>query len=244
MWIFFGNYLLATFFSFFSQHISFQNVNYFDILLGIFTGFMFLNNFLIYEKNISVNGLSLSVGIMRVSLIIPIFLSTFLFKEYIGLTNYLGIAIIVFSFVLMTETRTFHNLFWIALLFVMTGITDSSLKIYDEYGSADKSVFIATIFTTALILIIGYLSFFRRKFNWISIGYGLLLGIPNQLTTKFFLKSLDFVPAPIAYPIYASGVVILTLLCDLFIWKRYFTYKQRIAFILIVVGITLLNIRH
>ena len=243
MWIFLGNYFLAAIFSLFSEKISFHNINSFDIYLGIFTGFMFLNNFLIYEKNISINGLSLSVGVMRVSLIIPIFLSTFLFKEYVGLPNYAGILVIVLSFILMTETRSFHNIFWIILLFVMTGITDSTLKIFDQYGSPDKSIFIATIFSTAFILTIGYLIVLKRKFNWISILYGLLLGIPNQLTTKFFLKSLDSVPAPIAYPAYASGVVVFTILSDLFIWKKYFTKKQRIAFILIVIGITLLNIK-
>ncbi len=243
MWIFLGNYFLAAVFSLFSQKISFSNINNFDLFLGIFAGFMFLNNFLVYEKNIAVNGLSLSVGIMRVSLIIPIFLSTFLFKEFIGLPNYIGIFIIVISFIVMTETRSFHNIFWIILLFIMTGINDSTLKIFDEFGSPDKSFFIVTIFTTAFLLTIVYLIVLKRKFNWISIFYGLLLGIPNQLTTKFFLKSLESVPAPIAYPAYASGVVIFTLLCDLFIWKKKFTPKQKIAFALIIVGITLLNIK-
>lgn len=242
-WVFLGNYFLSAVFTLFSQKLSFHQINPFDIYLGIFVGFMFLHNFLIYEKNISVNGLSLSIGIMRVSLIIPIFLSVFLFKELIGLPNYAGILLIVFSFALMTETRSFHNLFWILLLFIMTGITDSTLKIYDEYGSPDKSIFLVTIFTTAFLLTIVYLIILKRKFNWISVFYGLLLGIPNQLTTKFFLKSLDSLPAPIVYPAFASGVVIFTLLCDVFIWKKHFTKKQRIAFILIVIGITLLNLK-
>lgn len=244
--IFAGNYFLATIFSFLQQTKPFVFDSSFAIILGSITGFLFLINFIVYQKNINLNGLSLSVGIMRVSLLIPILISILLFKDNVSPWNYLGIGIVVIAFFFMAETKSLHNLFWLFILFILTGIADSTMKIFNEYGKGKSAQFISFIFFSALIINL-FLLFIKlikgRKLKVKYFFWGMLLGVPNQLTTKFFLISLNSVPAAIAYPLFAASIVFICFIADKFIWKKKYTYKQRWALVFILIGIIFLNIR-
>lgn len=241
--VFLGNYFLASLFSLAANNTPMTAIRPFDIIMGAVTGFLFLANFIVYQKNISVNGLSLSVGVMRISLIIPTFVSIFFFAEQIQLLNYLAIGIILFSFAFQTETRSLHNLFWIIFLFAITGLTDSMLKIYDVHGLPQDGAFVFFLFGSAFVFNLIWIAVQKRRFVVKYFLYGMILGIPNQLTTRFFLNSLENVKAAIAYPLFASSVVLITVLCDLLIWKKRFNPKQRIAYALLILGIVFLNLR-
>jgi drug/metabolite transporter (DMT)-like permease len=243
MLVFLGNYFLASIFSFAFNDTSFHEIRAFDLIFGVVTGFLFLANFIVYQNNIKINGLSMSVGVMRISLIIPTFVAILFFNEQIHLINYIGIGIILFSFAFQTETRSFHNFFWILFLFLITGFTDSMMKIYNSVGLQKDGAFVFFLFASAFVFNLIWLIVKKKKFIWKYFVWGLILGIPNQLTTRFFLNSLETVKAAIAYPLFASSVVLITVFCDLLIWKKRFSAMQRIAFGFLVLGIAMLNIR-
>ncbi|MBN1326883.1 MAG: EamA family transporter [Candidatus Cloacimonetes bacterium] len=241
--VFLGNYFLASIFSLTANNTPLAAIRSYDVIIGIMTGLLFLSNFIVYQKNIKVNGLSLSVGIMRISLIIPTVISIVVFSENIMLLNYIGIAVILFSFTFRAETRKLHNLFWIIFLFMITGFTDSMLKIYDVHGLPQDGAFVSILFGSAFIFNLIWIGVQKRKIVWKYFAWGMLLGIPNQLTTRFFLDSLESVKAAIAYPLFASCVVLITVLCDLFLWKKKFRLNEKIAFILLIIGIIFLNLQ-
>ncbi len=241
--IFLGNYFIALIFSAFMNKTPLGQIGYFDVFWGMLTGFLFLVNFLCYQKNIKINGLSLSVGTMRISLIIPILFALIVFKEMLFITNYIGILIIIVAFVIVMETKKFHSIAWLLLLLTLTGLAESSLKIYEVFGLPQKGGYLFFVFTSAFIFNAIWLLFEKQKIHWKSIGYGLVLGIPNMLTSKFLLKALGEIPATFVFPFSASAVVIITVLADIFIWRKQFSTKRRISFALIVVGIFLLNMK-
>jgi multidrug transporter EmrE-like cation transporter len=117
------------------------------------------------------------------------------------------------------------------------------MKIYDEYGMTEPTVYLAILFSSALVFTLVLIIIMKRKYNWHSLCLGFLLGIPNQLTTKFFMKSLTLIPASVAYPLLASGVVLFAMLSDAVIWRRKFSGKALAAYGLLVLGIAFLNIK-
>jgi drug/metabolite transporter (DMT)-like permease len=244
MLIFLGNYFVATIFSLTFIITPFTETKSTDLLLGLLTGFLFLINFIIYKRNIQLNGLSLSVSTMRVSLLIPTLVSLFLFGDLVGIMNYLGIGIILFAFLFVTEFRSFKNLFLLLLLFIITGVTDTSMKLYNESAIGHEDLFVFFLFLSALVANTIWIIFDRRRFIWKYFGFGLVLGIPNQLTTRLFLRSLSSVPATIAYPLFASCVVLICVFSDLLIWKKKYSIRQRFAYAVMILGIVLLNIRY
>jgi len=241
--IFLGNYFLASAFSFISNDTTISQVRPFDIIIGITTGFLFLFNFIIYQRNIKENGLSLSVSAMRFSLLVPILVSILFFKQYVNPLNYLGSGFILFSFAIMKGSGSVKNLIWLFILFLITGLSETCIKLYDEYGLARQGFFILMLFGSAFIFNLGLLFYKKVKFHYISFAYGMILGFPNQLTTKFFLLSLKSVPAPIAYPLMAACVVLICFLADITIWKRKFNLISYLAYLGIIIGVIFLNLR-
>ncbi len=179
---------------------------------------------------------------MRVAVIIPTLIAVVWFTERMGLMNVVGILVILSAFSIVTDTKKLHNLFWLLLLFIISGLTESTLKIYSELGNSNQNPFLFMIFTSAGVFTLLWIIAGRRKLNLLSLSYGFALGVPNQLSSLFFLKGLKTVPATAAYPIYASGVVLLSILSDILIWRKVFTVKQRIALGLLIGGVLLVSL--
>jgi len=241
--IFLGNYLLATVFSYIQIPAGSLSIGPFEILFGFLTGFLFLYNFFVYQKNIDLNGMSISVGVMRVAVIIPTFISVLFFADRINSFNLLGLLVIVAAFWSITERNSIRQFVWLIILFIVSGLTDSTLKIYAELGRSNQTPFVFILFLSAFICTLFWVWKAKRPFSWQYILYGMALGIPNQLSTRFFLKGLEKVPATLAYPLTASSIVLLSIICDLLFWRRIFSFKERLALILLLFGIVLINIR-
>jgi len=240
--IFLGNYIVATLFSLVNaapQGISFSG---FDVWFGVLTGFLFLANFVVYQKNIGVNGLSLSVGTMRVAVIIPTLMAVVWFSDRLGTVNLLGLVIIIAAFASVTDAKSLRNMLWLVVLFLVSGVTESTLKVYSELGNSNQNPFLVMIFASAGLFTLGWIIISKARMNRQSLYRGFALGIPNQLSSLFFLKGLKSVPATAAYPAYASGVVVFSILCDIFIWRKVFTVRQRLALGLLAAGVLLVSL--
>ncbi|MDZ4183214.1 MAG: hypothetical protein U1B83_10075 [Candidatus Cloacimonadaceae bacterium] len=240
--IFLGNYFLASIFSFLSIPANSAPPGVFDLLLGIGAGALFLANFFVFQKSIAANGLSLSVSVMRIAMIIPILLSLLLFGDSVNRWNVFGIVIALSAFLLKSDLRGYHTIFWLLALFLVSGLTDSTLKLFKELGSGAEPVFIFIIFTAAFFFTLGVIMFKKLPVPLLSLVFGFLLGIPNRLSTVFFLKGLDTVSAAIAYPLTAIGVVMFSIISDTLIWKRRVTMREGIMYALLALSILLLNL--
>ncbi|MGM0607972.1 MAG: hypothetical protein ACQESP_06110 [Candidatus Muiribacteriota bacterium] len=240
--IFWGNYLVAFLFSYYMAYQAGGFVfGWPELICGAFTGILFIFNFFIYNKNIDINGLSLSVGIMRISLVVPVVFSVIFFRELISFMNITGILIILYAFYIISGKKPAHNKLFLIFLFLMTGMADFSLKFYETAYGADMNTFLFFLFFTAFIINSAMLIKQKRVPLFSNVLTGFMVGIPNQLTSLFFLMGLKEVPAVISYPFFGSGVVLVSVLCDKIFWKAKFTLRQKIGYALIVLGIILLN---
>ena len=240
--IFLGNYFIASIFSIVTNSEPMSNVGFLEVGLGSFTGFLFLAGFITYQRSIVSNGLSLSVGAMRFSLIVPTLLSVILFGERLGMFKIAGILIVLFSFGLFTDMKNPRKLILLLVLFAIIGVSDLNLKLYENYGLDSSGLFLVFLFGAAFVFNLILVLVKKIKFSWLSILFGFILGVPNQLTTKFFLLGLQKIDGSIAYPIFAGGVMLASILSDVVIWRKRFNKKQILALCLMVSGLVLLNI--
>ncbi|GAB1365253.1 hypothetical protein MASR1M36_01240 [Candidatus Cloacimonadaceae bacterium] len=240
--VFLGNYFVASLFSFASLPKGGAEFQSFDLFFGILAGALFLGNFWVYQRSIVYNGLSLSVGVMRMAMIVPVLLGVLLFREQLSVFNQIGIFTGLIAFGLKANPRELHNLLWIIGLFAISGLTDASLKLYKEFGGGQEALFIYVVFSAAfgftlLIILLG-----RIKVPISALLAGFALGIPNRLSTVFFLKGLDFVPAALAYPLVAVAIVLLGIISDLLFWKKQAGTKDLLLWALLLSSLLLLNL--
>jgi len=240
--VFLGNYLVAGIFSYASIPSPRALPPAFDLALGVVTGALFLGNFWVYQRSIVINGLSLSVGVMRVAMIVPVLLAVLAFGDRLSGWNLAGIIAGVAAFGLKADARELRNLMWIGGLFLISGLTDASLKVFKELGSGSEPAFIFVIFSSAFVFTLGAILLGRLPVTLKSIILGCGLGLPNRYSTVFFLKGLDSVPAAVAYPLVAVAIVALSIASDLVFWKKRATRRDALLWALLLISLLLLNL--
>lgn len=216
------NYLTATIIA--ASTTGFDQISQLDfsegmyaIALGTVVGVIFIANFFIYSKSVHHNGVGISVAAMRISLIVPVLLSTAWYLELLSFRQWVGVVMVfVTLFLLLPNKRKmlrepFSAAWLLVLLFIGTGLGDSSLKIYEvEFSSLlSKEHFMGIVFFTAFL--IGMIVVTLRgnwKFKTPEIMLGIAIGIPNLYTAIFLIEALERMNGAVVY----SSVNVLTVL--------------------------------
>jgi multidrug transporter EmrE-like cation transporter len=240
--VFLGNYIMATVFSYLAVPRGGFQLHAFDLGLGIAAGALFLTNFWVYQRSIVINGLAISVSVMRVAMVLPVLVSLLIFAERLKPLNFAGIALAILAFMLKPGGEGRHHLVWLIALFAVSGLTDLSLKLFKELGSGSEALWIGMVFSSALIFTAALIIIRKVKLGWLPLLFGFGLGIPNRLSTVFFLKGLATVPAAVAYPVTASGIVLVSVISDALFWKRVPVRRELLMYALLALGLILLNL--
>jgi multidrug transporter EmrE-like cation transporter len=219
------------------------------VLVSVVVGVIFIINFFIYSKSVYHNGVGISVAAMRISLIIPVLLSILFYLEMLELHQWMGILLVFLTlFLLLPDKRKMwqepFSVSWLlVLLFILTGIGDASLKIYEaEFsGIMVKEHFMGLVFLSAFFT--GGI-FLAIKKDWkitkTEIMLGFLVGIPNLLASIFLIEALERMNGAVVY----SSVNVLTVLggtlLGICMWRDSFTIIQWIGLSLAVIAILML----
>lgn len=197
--------------------------------LGIFVGIMYVLCLWLFNRAIAVGGLTLSTTLMRLSAVLPTLGSLLLFSEQANLYKIMGIVLAFICLPLASKEplrfdqagkETLRGMIWGLLLFAAYGLTDFAFKVQVELeSSADLNAFMVTIFGTALLLTLP--QFFKRaRPSQHCLIWGFVLGLSNVLATYFWICTLTHIPGSVAYPTLGLGVIAVTTVLSLVIWRE------------------------
>ncbi len=218
------------------------------VLFALATGALFIINFFLYSFSLHNNGVGVSVAAMRLSLVLPVIVSLFWYKEFVTAFNYAGIIIVFIALLLLLpklkgsaiQKRFSYSLI---LLFVLNGLVDVLLKIYEQEYNATlpKEAFLSLIFFSAFILGTGYMVFkgsisFTKK----HILYGVLVGIVNLYSSYFVLLALEMLEGALVFSLTNILNVLLGTLLGIFYWKDVLSRNQIFGLLTAVIAIILL----
>lgn len=205
------------------------------LVLAVIVGLIFIANFFIYSKSVSKNGVGISVAAMRMSLLIPVLLSTFWYMESMSTRQWIGfITVIVALFLLLPNKRTMlrepKSAAWLLiLLFLGTGLGDGSLKIFEvDYSSyLTKEQFMGTVFLSATAVGFGaVIASGDYKFTKQELGMGILVGIPNLYSAIFLIEALEIMNGAIAYSVVNTLTVLGATILGMIRWGDIVTPAQ------------------
>ena len=217
--------------------------------LALFVGVVFIANFFIYSKSVDKNGVGISVAAMRVSLIVPVLVSVLWYFDVLSAAQWFGV-ILVFTamFMLMPDKRRILreplNAGWLlVLLFLGTGIGETSLMIFEEDFSSviTKEQFMGTVFICSFVIGFVYLAVRGQlKFNRSEIWLGVLIGIPNLYSAIFLINALELLSGAIVYSTINIITVLGATLLGILRWRDTLTRMQWAGIILTLISISLL----
>ena len=251
------NYLTAAILGFYlsNNSVSFQQIPSQPWFLGAFLlGIMFILVFNIMALTSQKNGLSVASVSSKMSVVIAIIFGVWYYEESIGLVKLIGILLALVA-VYLTSIKEKNEIvkknkdfLFPVLLFFDSGAIDTSLKYVETSFVAEGGVplFSATIFGCAFVLGVIVLLYQKVKgilsFEFKSILGGILLGVPNYFSIVYLLKALstEGMESSTAFTLNNVGIVILSTLFGLFIFKEKLISKNWFGIIIAIVSIILI----
>ncbi len=249
------NYAIALSFGLFTSNISLPvtEIPQQPWFFGAFClGFLFITVFNTMGITAQRNGLSVASVAGKMSVVIPVVVGIFMYKESIGFVKVIGILMALVAVYLSsaksdTSPVKLKNLIFPLLLFVGSGCIDAGLKYVETTYVSEGAVpmFLATIFGCAFILGSSYMitQIIKGKvlFEWKNVVGGIVLGIPNYYSMEFLLKALqtEGLESSTLFTINNVSVVILTTVFALLLFKEKLIKKNWIGIGLAIISILL-----
>ena len=225
-----ANYLFASVFAFLILRGGIDLPSTGTLVLGAVTGIIYVLGFLLLMAGISKGPLAVPVTVMRLSVAVPVAVAIFLWNEYPGPLQWVGLAagaaaIILFGLGIKVPEGE-HQAgkgFWLLMvaMFAVMGTGDVLLKAFREMSpDSERLVFTWLLFTSAAVFSWLMIVIRRVPFDRSTFLLGLLLGVPNLFSTVFTLLALRGVPASIAFPFINLTVIFGSTLLALVLWKE------------------------
>lgn len=249
------NYLVAFTIGFFSSplQLSISEVVSQPWFTGAFVlGVLFILVFNIMGLTAQRNGLAVASVASKMSVIIPVLFGVMLYREEIGLLKGLGIILALLAVYLAsaksdTKPVQFKNLLFPLLLFLGSGTIDTSIKYIETtyVPQGGVPIFSATIFGFAglfgLLFVLNGYQQKRFSFQFKNIIGGIILGIPNYYSIVYLLKALqtEGLESSTLFTINNVGIVILTTVIGLMLFKEHLVVKNWIGIALAIMSILL-----
>lgn len=216
------------------------------IIIGIITGCFYYGAFYFYQKSVKDNGVSLSIAVGKMGIIIPMLLSLILWKEFPTIIQWIGISVSVIAIgIINIKPKDFKHLDFktsLLLFFIIGGLGDFSNKLFEVVvGSNAKELFLVIVFLSAFLASL-YKTIKNNSITKKSIAFGFFVGIPNMLTAYFLIKALGVMNATVVFPLYSGGAIMLSMLWSLLAFKERLMAKDYVGILLIITALVLINL--
>ncbi|MDO5301883.1 MAG: hypothetical protein Q4E76_05245 [Tissierellia bacterium] len=214
--------------------------------MSLLNGALYVSALYFMTKSTLINGAALTSTFNRLGVVIPTLGSVLFFGEIPGTLQWLGLGLVLLSFVVLNggeggQGRGNLNLLLI-LIFVLGGSTDLLSKFFTTYGNlAHENHYILYTFLAAGTMAVGLFLREGKPLRKKDVLLGLMVGIPNQLTSLLLLKAVPRLPAYFLFPAYAGGIILLVNLVGMALGERG-NRHQYLATAIIFVALILLNL--
>lgn len=216
------------------------------IVIGIFTGLMYYYAFYFYQKSVRQSGVSLSIAVGKMGIVIPMVLSLILWKELPSLIQWTGIILSMLAIAIInikpSELKGAKIKWPLLLFFIIGGLGDFFNKLFEvNVGENYSDLFLVVVFGTALITSL-YNTIKKNNISKTSILFGVSVGIPNMLTAYFLISALGVMNATVVFPLYSGGAIMLSMLWSMFAFHEKLSRKDVVGVLMIFIALVLINL--
>ena len=219
------------------------------LVLGIFTGILFVAGFFLIKKNMILNGLVMTSIFNKLNVLGPVLTAVLFFRETPTAVQLAGLFLCVTAIVLMNQNnasegkKTEKNARWLLILLLTGAASESLVVVYNKVGTdALKDCYIFVTFFTAFLISCVLTLKEHKKIELATVVFGILVGIPNLFCTKCLLLAMQSIPASVVYPVFSAGGIAITTLFGLLVLKEKMNQRKAIGVAMLLAAIVLLNI--
>ena len=213
-------------------------------------GFLFVSVFFVMATTSQKNGVSVASVAGKMSVVVPIAFGVILYNESLAWLKVLGIVLALIAVYLSSVKEkdtlvTKSSLLFPILLFLGSGVIDTLLKFIEKNYVSDIAFFSGTLFGIAFVfgtLILAYKRIvYKETIALKSVIAGIALGVPNYFSIIFLMKAfkIESLESSTLFTINNIGVVVVSTIVGLILFKEHFSVKNKIGIGLAILGIVL-----
>lgn len=218
------------------------------VLLGVY--FMFLFTFMAYSTR--TQGMTITTVANKISLVIPVLFSFWLYNEPAGWLKLAGIALAIPAVYMATREHNQPQLKQMLVpigIFITSGLSDTAIKYIQHtqlQNPADQSAFTILTFTVAAIVgsvvVVYSLATGKSRLHWKNVVAGIALGIPNYFSIYYLIRLLDsdIMPSSSIIPVNNVGIVVSTSIVAIMFFREKAGWRRVAGIVLAVVAIVLI----
>ena len=221
---------------------------YYALIIGV----LFIITFNLIAFGTQKIGIAITTVSNKMSMIIPVLIGLFVFKEDKNFLKLIGIVLAILAIFFSCSKNgklSFDkkSLPVIILVFIGQGIADSTLKWAQEFAinASNNNVFFATTFFTAAFSGTLFMMIQQRKITVTlrSLLWGVILGIPNYFTLYFFVEALSagVFESSQVFPIVNMGVIVLTAVMGIILFREHLSKSNWMGILLALIAISLIT---
>ena len=222
------------------------------IFYALIIGILFIITFNLIAFGTQKIGIAITTVSNKMSMIIPVLIGLFVFKEDKNFLKLIGIVLAILAIFFSCSKNgklSFDKKYLpvIILVFIGQGIADSTLKWAQEFAinASNNNVFFATTFFTAAFSGILFMMIQQRKITVTlrSLLWGVILGIPNYFTLYFFVEALSagVFESSQVFPIVNMGVIVLTAVMGIILFREHLSKSNWMGILLALIAISLIT---
>lgn len=217
-------------------------------------GVLFISLFNIIGITAQKNGVAVASVANKLSLIIPVVLSIYLYNEPLNILKWVGIIIALMAVIFTCYTpsvddkKASNNYLLPVLLFVGSGLLDAIINhVQKNYVTADNSnAYLITGFLSAttigFIILIFQLATGKQKLSTKNIIAGILIGIPNYFSIWCLMKFLkqSSWQSNASIPVNNMGIVLFSAVAAWILFKEKLSAINWLGILLSLIAIALI----
>ena len=238
------------------------------LLLGGGVGALLIAGFYLLSYATDVAGMSLAVGVTRVSVVIPFLASWLVWNEVPSVAQGGGMVLAAVAFFLIAQKHRpptdghggvvsgpdgpldidWHAFGVLALTFCSGGAVDLSMKTFEEVYGAENSRVLFLLLAFGGAFLVGVVIIFvrglqgHRSWSGRAVGWGLLLGVVNYGSLEFILRAIAQLPGPFVFPANNIAIMVLSAVIGVYGWSERLSLTNRVGLALAVLALVLLRL--
>jgi drug/metabolite transporter (DMT)-like permease len=221
---------------------------------ALLCGVLFISIFNLIAYNTKTHGITTTTIANKLSLVIPVLFSIWLYHERAGALKWLGV-VLAFPAVFLTTYEKKNsgdmrlNLFWPIVLFVGSGLLDTLMK-YIQCSclatAEDQATFtiytfsvagIVGITTLTTLTLLGKVKLYRR-----NIIAGICVGVPNFFSIYFLIRALNSncMQSSATIPVINIGILVASSIVAILFFKERANQMRLLGLTLSIIAILLI----
>jgi drug/metabolite transporter (DMT)-like permease len=229
------------------------NAVFFGLLTGVFYGV----GYLIMHACIRAAGVGITTTVNRLAIAVPISASIFVWGEQPGRVQIAGVALALIAFPFLAYGRALpeeaehplgtsaparRRVGLLGLSFLAQGVATVSMKNYSRGALADAELvpFLCFVFVASGVTNLAAATLERPRLP--DFWHGLALGATNVLSTFWFMRALDNLPATDVFLTTSVGTILLSAGGAVFLWRERYRGVTLVGLVLAAIALVLVNL--